>query len=53
MLPLRSEKSAEAIVAALARWRRAEHEEPKRRRTFEWTRDTQTGRATTRDRPGG
>jgi hypothetical protein len=25
-----SEKSAEAIVAALARWRRAKHEEPNR-----------------------
>jgi hypothetical protein len=48
----RSEKSAEAIVAALARRRRAEHEEPNRRKGLEWTAETQERRLRGRSGPG-
>lgn len=49
----RSEKLAEAIVAAFARRRRAEHEEPNRNEGLEWTAETQARRLRGRSGAGG
>ena len=49
----RSEKSAEAIVAVVARRRRAEHEEPNRHEGLEWTAQRQARRLRGWSEPGG